>query len=456
MRLGRPAAWVWPGVCCCLMMGVITAYGVLLPRARWQGDEYLVFARLRAGGFGYLLHWYLTWSPRLVSDMLYGAYGAAVLTWHRPLAGSCMAVLWAGLGVACLVPAWGSVAHRLSRLAAGFGLFALFLVGHSVTEVFYWPAGGLSYLPTLAGTVWLFWLLLDGLGTRVRLLAAGLALCIVAGSSELGIFIALSVAVCVGAAQSRAPWRQSAWLLPGVAVALVDLALVLHGRVGTIEGGGGDPALLHHGGAALLAGVVAFARELVRPDFSDGAALSALLSVVSRILIFAAGHWSFDKSRAPGGALPAFGVALLLAALASLASGYFQFGRLCCARHDTMRACLITLAVAAFGAAWPRLRPNAAAGAWAAAVLLLFVPAWPALLADYRSMDRAVAAHARTWVSGTSSGDTMVFAVEPSGRVIEGCGFPAGSASVSGAPAWWQLGVLEFFGKRGVLVEAAR
>ena len=368
-----------------------------------------------------------------------------------------MSVLWAGLACACLVPAWRARAHRLPRVLAGLSLMALFLVGHSVTEVFYWPAGGLSYLPTLAGAVWLFWLLLDGLGTQVRRqMAAGIALFIVAGSSEVGIFTSLSIAVCIGCVQSGAPWRQSLWLLPGVAVALVDLVLVLHGRVGTIEGDGADPLVLHHGVAALLRAVPDFVGDLGRPDLPGGAAPSTPLSIASRVLILCGAHWIFGNTRAAGRVLPAFGAALLLAAFASLASGYFQFGRLCCARHDTMRACFITLALAAFGAAWPHTRPNAGAVAWAAAVLLLFVPAAPALLADYRSMDKAISARAQTWASGTSPGDTMVFIIDPLGRIMSGCGFTPGFAAVSPDLAWWKLGILAFFGKRSVSIELVK
>ncbi len=456
MSLRRPAAWVLPRACCCLMLCVIAAFAALLPRARWQGDEYIVFAALRDGGWDFFLHWYLTWSPRLVSNVLYAAYGAAVLALHRPLAGSCMAVAWAGLACACLIPAWRAGAHRLSRVLAGLGLMALFLVGHSVTEVFYWPAAGLSYVPTLAGAVWLFWLLLDGLSTRVRRhAAAGLALFIVAGSSEVGIFASLSIGVCVGCAQSGAPWRQWLWLLPGVALALVDLVFVLHWRVGTIEVGGADPRVLHHGAAALLRAVPAFVSDLGRPDMPDGTASSLPLSITSRILIFL-GARRIGSTRAAGRLLPAFGAALLLAAFISLASGYFQFGRLCCARHDTMRACFITLAVAAFGTARPRSGPDAGAAAWAAAVVLLFVPAAPALLADYRSMHGAISARAQTWASGASSGDTMVFLVEPPGRLIAGCGFTPGFASASPDLAWWKQGILAFFRKRAVSIKMAK
>ena len=456
MRPGRPAGWLLPGISCCVLLGVIATYAALLPRARWQGDEYLVFAMLRAGGWDYLLHWYLTWSPRLVSDVLFGLYGAIVLALHRPLAGPCMAVLWAGLACACVIPAWLADANRLPRVVAGLGLFALFLVGHGVTEVFYWPAGGLSYVPTLAGTVWLFWLLMDGLGGRAwRHVAAGAALFIVAGSSEVGLFIVLAVAGCVVCVRP-APWRELAWLLPGSLLALVDLGLVLHGRVGTIEGSGYDPAVLHHAGASLLRAIPAFAGNLARPELPGGAAVSLPLSLASRVLILAGARWSFGKMRAPGRLLPAFGGALLVAAFASLASGYFQFGRPCCARHDTMRACLVTLAAAAFGAAWPRYRPNAGAAAWAGAVLLLFVPAVPALRADYAGMDRAISARAQSWASGRSPGEAMSFVIDPPGRVISGCGFSPGFATASPDVAWWRLGILSFFGKRSVLIEQGR
>ena len=439
------------------MLCVILAYAALLPRARWQGDEYMVFGLLRQGGWNYFLHWYLTWSPRLVSDVLYGLYGVTVLAMHRPLAGTCMAVLWAGLACACLAPAWRVGANRPLRLVVGLGLFALFLVGHSVTEVFYWPAGGLSYVPTLAGTVWLFWLLLDGLGTQIRRhVTAGLALLVIAGSSEVGIFTAFSIAACLAGVQWRAPWRRIAWVLPGVAVAAVDLAFVLHGRVGTIEGATFDPLVLHHAGAAALRASAAFAADLVRPDLPGGAALSAPLSLASRLFIFLGAHWAFAKTRAAGPVLPAFGAALLLAAYASLASGYFQFGRLCCARHDTMRACYITLALTALGAALPRYRPNAAAVAWAAAVLLLFVPTVPALLADYRSMDRAIAARAQSWASGASAGDSMVFVIDPPGRLMNGCGFTPGPAKAGPDLVWWKQGILLFFGKRTASIELAR
>ena len=126
MRPGRPAGWLLPGLSCCVLLGVIAAYAALLPRARWQGDEYLVFAMLRAGGWDYLLHWYLTWSPRLVSDVLFGLYGAIVLALHRPLAGPCMAVLWAGLACACVIPAWLADANRLPRVVAGLGTVRTF------------------------------------------------------------------------------------------------------------------------------------------------------------------------------------------------------------------------------------------------------------------------------------------------------------------------------------------
>ncbi len=454
----RSSARFWLLVACCaIVLGVIAAYAALLPRARWEGDEYLVFALQRELGWTFFRLWYVSWSPRLFSDVLFGLYGMAVLALHRPLAGSCMAVLWAGLAAACVVPAWRGGPGRLSRLLVGLGLFALFLVGHAATEVFYWPAGGLSYLPTLAGAVWLFWLLADGAGAQGwRQVGAAAALFVIGGSSEVGVFLALAIAGCVGPAQVGQPWRRALWLLPGVAVALVDLGLVLHARVGTIEMADGDPAVLHHARAAVLRAIPSFARDLARPAYGGGSAVSVELSLAARLLVVLGAHWSFGRMAGRRRLPVAFGVALLLAAFASGASAYYQFGRLCCGRHDTMRACLIVLALASFGAAWPYRRPAAGAACWAAAVLLLFVPAAPSVLADYRSMDRAIAARARTWQSGTAPGSAMVFEIEPPGRVLSKTGFAPGLARSGPAAAWWQSGILRFFDKQTATIVQAQ
>ena len=447
---GAASPWV-ARACCTLLLAVILAYAMLLPRARWQGDEYFILGQMRDGGWPYIRSWYLGWSPRLVSDILYVGYGAAVQAMHRPLAASCMALLWAMLGCACVLPA-RATPHRQMRVPAGLALFALFLAGHAVTETFYWPAGGLSYLPTLAGTVWLFWLCADGL--QARQASAAAALFITAGSSEVGVFIALAACACIGAAQIGRPWQRWAWMLPGLALALLDLALVLHGRVGTPEGRGADPALLHHAGASLAAAVPRLLHTLAMPD--TGAAL--LPSLVARILIFAAARGSLGTLRGP--ALPAFGAGLLLAAYLSIASANYQFGRPCCQRHDTMRACLVVLAIAAFGASsvrlWPVARTAFAAPAWAAATLILFLPATPALWADLRQTGQATADRTQTWQSGKAAGPDMVFIRDPEGQVINATRFATGNFEAGHGLAWYQDGILGYFHKQRMIVTDAK
>ena len=441
-------------ICGVPALAAILSYAALLPRARWQGDEYLVFSEMREGSWGFLQSWYLGWSPRLFSDALYAAYGAAVAAAHRPLAASCMAVLWAALFCACVLPALAR-SGRAARVLAGMSLFALFLTGHAVTEVFYWPAGGLSYVPTLAGVVWLFWLCADGFeASRSAQACAAAALFVAGGSSEVGVFAVLSICVCVSGAQLGKAGRAWLWMLPGLAVSVLDLALVLHGRVGVREGSSADPSLLHHAGASMAAALPQFFGELAVPVFSGGAPSSVWLGVGSRIVVFLAARWSLGRVR--GALLPAFGVAVLVAAFVSLTSAYYQFGRLCCQRHDTMRACFICLAVAAFGACSGRLgrlrAGNAAAPAWAASVILLFLPASPALLADFRSMDQATANRARSWVSGFGPGEDMVFVRDPPGQVINANKFATGPVSLGTEIAWYQRGILQFFGKRRMMV----
>ena len=440
-----------------LLACVILAYAGLLRRSHWQGDEYIVFAFERAFGWAFLKHWYLGWSPRLVSDLLYAAYGAAMLVMHRPLAGTCMALLWGGLLLTCLLPALPKRPDRPTRLVAGLAIFALSLTGHDVAEVFYWPAGGLSYLPTLAGAIWLFWCLADGLGGRTW--QAALSLILISGSSEVGAFLALTICFCIVAWNGRRYAKGQAWLAPGTALAVLDLALVLHGRVGKEGGPGTDHAVAGHALASLMAALPMFAREIVVPDSEAIDQAGWVWSLAARFLVLVAARWSFsDAAGKSRSLLLPFSGALLLACLASLASAYHEFGALCCQRHDTMRACFITLAYAAIGAwsaGWrkPVFAHHLAALAWPAAVLILFVPRFPWIIEDWQTASQAVTARAQTWASGFGPGDDMIYTNPPRGHIAGTDGIPPGHYDRADKKlAWYGLGILDFFGKKTVTI----
>jgi hypothetical protein len=368
-----------------------------------------------------------------------------------------MALLWGGLLLICLLPALPKRPDRAGRLVAGLAIFALCLNGHAVAEVFYWPAGGLSYLPTLAGAIWLFWCLADGLDGRKWQAAASLIL--MSGSSEVGAFLALAICACVLAWNGRRHAGGQAWLAPGTALALLDLALVLHGRVGNEDGLGADHAVTGHAFASIMAALPVLAREIVVPDSEAIGEAGWVWSLVARVSVLLAARWSFRGT--PGTStsqLPPFSAALLLACLASLASAYHEFGTLCCQRHDTMRACFITLAYAAVGAwsaGWrkPVFPQHVAARAWLVAVLILFVPRLPWIIGDWQTASQAVAARAQTWASGFGPGDDMIYVNPPRGRIAGTDGIPPGHYDKTDKKlVWYGLGILDFFRKKTLTI----
>jgi hypothetical protein len=450
-RILRPLTIAASGLCAL----VILAYAILLPRGHWQGDEFITIALMRHGSWAFERYFFVSWSPRAISNALYATYGAAVNATGRPLITACLGLLWIALGTACLAPALLR-APRVPRALTGLAIFALFLVGHDVTEVFYWPGGGLSYLPTLAGAAWLFWCLTDGPPLCVsRQVGAALALCLIAGCSEVGIFLALTICACLAPYLFRPAIRQALWLLPGFGIAAVDLYFLLHGRVGTIEMRGPDAPTVHHIGASLRAAILPFTAQLLAPDTGPAGAAAVARSIVARLAIFLAARWaapSLTPNRVPALLLP-YAAALLLADFATIAASYDQFGVLCCNRHDTMRACFVCLSLVCLGAwsagRWPprAARPTWAEAAWVGAILLLFVPELGGLAADLKSMPKVVTARAQTWASGFSAGPDMVLTLEPQGRVVNANSFPTGTFTRDKTTAWYDLGILNFFNK---------
>jgi len=460
---------VWPiatTAACVVFATIILAHAGLLSLSRWQADEYLDFAFQRQFGWHYVVGRYWTWSARLWSEMLLALYGAAVNAAHRPLAARCDALLWAGLAVACLGPAWfGSraqaAAARARRLALGLALFAFFLLGHGITEVFYWPAGAIAYIPTLAAATWLFWCVADGVaGRRV---SAACALGLAAGSSEVGIFLVIGFSALALAWRKRAEVLSAPWLLPGVALACLDFWIVLHGRVGKIEILGPDSAYVHHAAASLGAALPGFLLDIVSSG-RDVIVPGEIATHVAADLLLLLGGWCLAGS---GGGAPDRGLlllplalALLVAAFATRAAALYQFGTICCERHETMRQCFIVLALLAIGLwAGKRWPPHHVLGTFApaplvVASLVLGVPRVPDLAADYRVVPRALAARARTWQSGLGAdSDAMTLVIDPNGVLIQGGGgFSPGVYRLGKDTLWYNRGVMAFFGKKVLTV----
>jgi hypothetical protein len=154
---------------------------------------------------------------------------------------------------------------------------------------------------------------------------------------------------------------------------------------------------------------------------------------------------------------------LLLAAFCTVAAAYYQFGRLCCQRQETMRGCYLVLAAVCLGAAslrWRpavRIRPAFAAAALLLPVCGLFAARLPALIDAYRAYPQAVQARAATWRSGLQPGTAeMTLVLAPDGSLISNGEFLAPGDYVLGPGSpWYVAGLLQFFDKRRVHVVAA-
>jgi hypothetical protein len=444
-------------VVCVALGAVVAVYAGLLVRSRWQADEYLDFALLREGGAGFMLHRLLHWGPRPWSELLLWAYGTAVNHVRRPLAGSAEAVLWAGWLLLTVGPAWRGQG-RWHRLALGLGLAALFLLGSGVAEVFYWPAGSVAYLPTLAAATALFWCLADGIERRQ--IPAAAALVLAAGSSEVGVFLTLAFALCAVVLAGRRGITRLWWIAPGLLLGGGLMLLLLRGRVGTIEIASTGP-YVHHAGASLLGACRIFALEVLGlgdPPWAD-AGLAEGLGVKALVFLAAWLMWPPTPRTAAGALLPALAAALILAAFATVATALYQFGLLCCERHETMRACFVLLAAAIAGVWCAQHIPVRDAGALATLPMLLAVGAMlalraPALVEAYRLIQAAEEARAQTWRSGQQSvTDSMTMVLMPSGKLI-----PTGDAETPGTyvldadTTWYVRGVLQYFRKTRLTV----
>jgi hypothetical protein len=454
-------------VSCWICSAVILAHAGLLVRSHWEYDEYLAIGRQRLEGWRWVVGLYWGWSGRVISDALFGAYGAAVNAVHQPLAVWFGALLWLLLGACCLGPAWlGNRAMRWRRMAMAFALLALFLLGHGVNEVFYWSAAALAYLPTLAGACWLFWCVVDGL--EERRIGAALALVLIAGSSEVGLLLAGAFAglmiLRVLAGGLRSPLVDVVCVLPGLCVALADAVVVMRSRGLTAELLGPAGATFHHPLASLVAAGPAFFVDAVAGEAGSALWPAAVGHVVSYLLVMLGARWCLGQERRMAAYtpyLPVLAWAFVIAGFASEVGAFYQFGEPCCERHETMRQCFLMLGFAAIGAWWGAVWPPekgvgvAAAGPLMAAVVLMAVPRMPELLPEYRMIPLAMKARKVTWRSGMQAGPgEMVFVDAPDGRLISGAGLPIGTYQFdrdTGGGGW---AVMKFFDKRVLRVVA--
>ena len=458
-----------PSLALVVMMSILVAYGGLLPLGHWQGDEYFQGAFARDGGLSYLVGRLLGSSPRPVSETVLFAYYWLVAALQRPLIQPFLLAHWMMLALACFASMrWRPRESLVWRGLLGASLLCLFLVGHDVTELFFWPDAVAPYLETLAALLLLMFLTLDGRAdTRLGGLAGIACLTLAAGSSEAGaMFVLPYTALRLAACLRRQPGRRLAcaagWGVPLVGAAIVLMAIAVSSRVAGTEPVPGA-ATLHRPLASLLASLQQFVGELIALDDRAPRAAGLVQGLAIKLLVFFALRWCWrlaaPNARRPVG-LVAFAVAAVAATFGTIAAAEYQFGAICCSRHATLRQCWIILAIAGLAA---RSAPNLV-GPWArlltpillvAAVGLAFLPRMPGLVGDYGLRAAAIEARSDTWRSGLAPGPAMTWYPPPDGRIVHSGDLPPGHFVLSDRPPWWALGLLQFFHKRTVDIEAA-
>jgi hypothetical protein len=430
-----------------LALSVLALHAALLPEAHWQGDDFICAAFARDGHLRYLWEARIgSWSPRPLSELIFYLYGRVAAALLRPLTVPFLALLWGVLVATTLVTLRRDRTAPL-RILVGLATACLFLLGHPVAEMFFWPAGAVAYLSTLAATSLALFLLADGRDASLSgMLALSAALTACAASSEAGAIAAVPLALVL-AATSPHPRRLALPPVPLLVAGFVLWTLAHHRMVSTEAVGHAAP--LRH-----LA-------ESLRPV--PRALLDDMLPIwPARLCLVFGLRWCWTLGGWPAPArytLPAFAGALLLAAAVTIAAGLFQFGTPCCQRHDSLRQCWVVLALAAmaiWSARWPARPALARLGpaALCLACLLGVLPRLHAIAGDFRLMHAIVAGNAANWHAGRdTAGRSMLFRLPPAAALAGPIQIPAGHYDEPALNSWTAHGLMHFFGKSRITIQ---
>ena len=434
----------------CLPLGIALAATILLlhvallPEAYWQGDDFLcaAFARDFRARFLWIAR-IGRWSPRPFSEILFYGFLRTAETLRQPVTVPFLALLWSML-VASTMATLRHAGARSVRVLIGLATCCMFLLGHPVAEMFYWPAGAVAYLSTLAATSLALFLLVDGRADGPRgAFAVSASLVVCAASSESGALAAVPLALALAAAwpdRRRAPLLLAPLLVTGFVV----WTLATH-RLGSTVG---QAAPLRH----LLRSLRPTPLALLDDIRSSWAA---------RLLLALGVRWCWPlvgRSRAPHPALPVFAAALAAGAAATISAALFQGGDLCCERQDTLRQGWVILAIVAL-AVWstrwavrPRLTRLGPA-VLLAACLTGVAPRLSGFIGDFRSMPAIVAANHANWRAGREPGTSaMLFRLPPRAAIAGAPILPPGHYAEPADNAWFAHGIMAFFGKRSLVI----
>jgi len=452
--------WV-AGLASVLFAAIVLAHAALLPRGRWDGDEYLNFAGLRDQGFGFAWRRLYQWSPRPFSEAALWAYDGAVTLAGTPLVAPFLALLWLALVGGGVLALWHPRAPGAPwRLTVALCVPAMGLLASLVTEMFYWPMAAAPYLLSTSGiVVATFRLLADHPTTRRARWVCGLALVLAAGSSETGLFFVLGFSAILVLAERRF----AAWYALPLLLAALLLAEPFAFRVATAtQPLVPDQTYFHRLLPSALGALHDIPGELFGEPFVPGPgplwfSVGAALLFLGFCLCLRSGlpdpvPWRYLLALAGG---------ILASALGSMIAALYQYGLLCCGRHYTFRHGLLVLLLLVAGRAAARLKLPAQMCPRIVGPLLLMAaasvglsPRLPGLIGDVGLLRADMRASAANWATLRDPATAPVFYLPARGAVVTGLDWLPGHYTKDDAP-WFVAAMLTYFGRMEVDVVPA-
>ncbi|WP_281848708.1 hypothetical protein [Dyella sp. GSA-30] len=406
---------------------ILLLFAGLIPLGPWL-DEFYLLNDLHSRGFSATIYRIFNFSPRPLSELLLYFYCRAIDFFKSPLVVPFVSLFWIALVTVPLIPTWRS---RPARLAVAATL-AMLLLGHEVAEVFYWPAGVAAYLPTVIAALAI--LALDWGGRIERgngKLWIAVALVVSAASSEVGaMFTAVYASMAIFIFRQRSTKAILSFALP-LLVALAVIYLALRGRATTTREIFGDASVGHNPVGAFRALFDYFFAQLAASVDGLAALQSSAFSLFSKVLFFFGVYLALSTKpkaqsidRDAQAMRLALAASLLITSALTLVASLYQFGVVCCERHDTVRQVYILIAIGSVASYLATRKPAAAtrlAGlALLTSILIPLSVAIPKLWHDYRSYPAYIASGGVIWESVHSAGSNVTIPQVMPGQIFGG------------------------------------
>ena len=456
-----------------ILVGLIALHFGLVGTGHWAVDEFIVIRSYRDNGWPAFVDRLMTWSPRPISELLIWAYACLVNWQHKPFIGFSLALLWLTLILAPLI-SFLQIRKPFSEHSRGsilffylfaFALIGFLLLGHNPGELFYWPIGAAAYLTTLSAiTVCFFQTALSLTESHTGRMITSLSLIFAAGSSETGAFFAVAfgclslTGMAVDAVRGSYSERKLFWCLVPVIVGTGIFGLLVQNRAQSQEAA--LAAAEYHNFYLSLKAALG---QTINEYLVTGQRLSShgvILGLLLKACFFLGVRycWLSTGIRSPRKqALLVFGISIIATTYFSIAASYYAYGEATNDRHHELRQCLIVLLitiVALFSChyhlpTFETPRPQWFGTLFVFVALVLVVPErFSALKHDYRNYSASVENRRKSWNSGLSDGNTMIWYSPPPGRMVKAYMIEPGTYDLDSNPSARVMPLMHFFQKQ--------